>query len=328
MKTTHSFYWFAGLLISLLLVINTQFFKGNTSFLGVSYSDAYTINSDRSATVISTHVKPGQTIDQGDTLISLHSPALELEIEKLKKELLLMESEIDEKEELLASELALLASEKKQQEQEFTSEIELLSQRLKLQQRLSGIASEGNRLDGSESNELQLQINALSDQLELSLQSIDIRIKDITQEHIFDVSQINARSELAVQELDWKLRALETLTRVAQNSGVVERVFVKPQEQIDAFTPLLSINPKNPTSIVGYLVGQKDRNKQLGDSVIVWSSEQRQLSTTGTITGIGSVVALPQILQNNSSITTFGLEVFIEIPENNPLPVGEKVIIE
>ena len=328
MKTTHSFYWFAGILIALLLVINTQFFKGNTSFLGVSYSDAYTINSDRSATVISTHVKPGQTIDQGDTLISLHSPALELEIEKLKKELLLMESEIDEKEELLASELALLASEKKQQEQEFTSEIELLSQRLKLQQRLSGIASEGNRLDGNESNELQLQINALSDQLELSLQSIDIRIKDITQEHIFDVSQINARSELAVQELDWKLRALETLTRVAQNSGVVERVFVKPQEQIDAFTPLLSINPKNPTSIVGYLVGQKDRNKQLGDSVIVWSSEQRQLSTTGTITGFGSVVALPQILQNNSSITTFGLEVFIEIPENNPLPVGEKVIIE
>ncbi|MEL0010727.1 MAG: hypothetical protein VW868_04105, partial [Bacteroidota bacterium] len=273
MKTTHSFYWFAGILIALLLVINTQFFKGNTSFLGVSYSDAYTINSDRSATVISTHVKPGQTIDQGDTLISLHSPALELEIEKLKKELLLMESEIDEKEELLASELALLASDKKQQEQEFTSEIELLSQRLKLQQRLSGIASEGNRLDGSESNELQLQINALSDQLELSLQSIEIRIKDITQEHIFDVSQINARSELAVQELDWILRALETLTRVAQNSGVVERVFVKPQEQIDAFTPLLSIYPKNPTSIVGYLVGQKDRNKQLGDSVIVWSSE-------------------------------------------------------
>ena len=128
--------------------------------------------------------------------------------------------------------------------------------------------------------------------------------------------------------MDWKLRALETLTRVAQNSGVVERVFVKPQEQIDAFTPLLSINPKNPTSIVGYLVGQKDRNKQLGDSVIVWSSEQRQLSTTGTITGFGSVVALPQILQNNSSITTFGLEVFIEIPENNPLPVGEKVILE
>ena len=328
MKTAYSFYWFAGILLATLLIVNTQFFKGNTSFLGVSYSDAYTINSDRAATVITTYVKPGQTIQKGDTLITLHSPALELEIEKLTKELLLMESEIEEKEELLASELALLESEKKQKEQEFTSQITVLSQRLKLQQRLSGVHLEDSSGIDSNTNELQLQIDALKDQLELSLQAIDIRIKDITQEHIFDVSQINARSELAAQELEWKLRTLGTLTRVSQNNGVVERVFVKPQEQIDAFTPLISVNPRNPTSVVGFLVGQKDRNKQLGDSVVVWSSEQRQLSTLGVITGFGSVVALPQILQNNSSITTFGLEVFVEIPENNPLPVGEKVIIE
>ena len=43
MNQKYSFYWFAGLLLISLLLINTQFFKGNTSFLGVSYSDAYTI---------------------------------------------------------------------------------------------------------------------------------------------------------------------------------------------------------------------------------------------------------------------------------------------
>ena len=150
----------------------------------------------------------------------------------------------------------------------------------------------------------------------------------MTQEHIFDISQIRARQELATQELAWKERMLNNLTRIAQNDGVVERVYVKPLEQVDSYTPLLSINPRHPTSVLGYLVGQKDRNRQIGDTVTVRSSQESSLITTGVITGFGSVVALPAILQNSSSITTFGLEIYVKIPEKNPLPVGEKVIIE
>lgn len=326
MNQKYSFYWFAGILLISLLLVNTQFFKGNTSFLGVSYSDAYTINSDRAATIIKTYVSPGKTVSDGDTLITLYSPALELDIEKLRKELILMESEIEEKNELLESELALFDSEKQQSTQSFNAEIHQLTQRLALQKQLVG--SESDASDTNQNNELELQIESLKQQLSLELQAIDIRVNDVTQEHLFDVSQIRARQELARQELQWKERMVDNLTRVAQANGVVERVYVKPQEQVDSFTPLLSLNPRHPTSIVGYLVGQKDRNKQLGDTVLVRSSEQSSLTSSGVITGFGSVVALPTILQNSSSITTFGLEIFIEIPEDNPLPVGEKVIIE
>lgn len=326
MNRKYSFYWFAGILLISLLLVNTQFFKGNTSFLGVSYSDAYTINSDRAATIIKTYVSPGKTVSAGDTLITLYSPALELDIEKLRKELILMESEIEEKNELLESELALFDSEKQQSTQSFSAEINQLTQRLALQKQLVG--SESDASDSNQNNEVELQIESLKQQLSLELQAIDIRVNDVTQEHLFDVSQIRARQELARQELQWKERMVDNLTRVAQANGVVERVYVKPQEQVDSFTPLLSLNPRHPTSIVGYLVGQKDRNKQLGDTVLVRSSERSSLTSSGVITGFGSVVALPTILQNSSSITTFGLEIFIEIPEDNPLPVGEKVIIE
>lgn len=326
MNQKYSFYWFTGLLLISLLLINTQFFKGNTSFLGVSYSDAYTINSDRAATIIRTYVSPGETVSAGDTLITLYSPELELDIEKLRKELILMESEIEEKNELLESELALFDSEKQQSTQSFNAEINQLAQRLALQKQLVGIESALG--DSDQNNELELQIESLKQQLSLELQAIEIRVNDVNQEHLFDVSQIRARQELARQELQWKERMVDNLTRVAQADGVVERVYVKPQEQVDSFTPLLTLNPRHPTSIVGYLVGQKDRNKELGDTVLVRSSEQSSLISSGVITGFGSVVALPNILQNSSSITTFGLEIFIEIPEDNPLPVGEKVIIE
>ena len=322
----NSFFWFTGILFILLLIINTQFFKGNRSFLGVSYSNPYTINSDRSATVINTLVSPGETVTNGDTLITLYSPELELDIEKLRKTNLLTESEIEEKNELLESELALFESEKEQRQQEINAEIKLLSQRLNLQQKLSG--NERNSVEINQTNEIQLQIESLQQQLSLELLAIDIRVNDVTQEHIFDISQIRARQELAIQELDWKERMLDNLTRIAQTDGVVERVYVKPLEQVDSYTPLLSINPRHPTSVLGYLVGQKDRNRQIGDTVTVRSSQESSLITTGVITGFGSVVALPTILQNSSSITTFGLEIYVQIPEKNPLPVGEKVIIE
>ena len=322
----NSFFWFTGILFILLLIINTQYFKGNRSFLGVSYSNPYTINSDRSATVLNTLVSPGETVTNGDTLITLYSPQLELDIEKLRKSNLLTESEIEEKNELLESELALFESEKEQRQQEINAEIKLLSQRLNLQQKLSG--NETNLVEINQTNEIQLQIESLQQQLSLELLAIDIRVNDVTQEHIFDISQIRARQELAIQELAWKERMLNNLTRIAQNDGVVERVYVKPLEQVDSYTPLLSINPRHPTSVLGYLVGQKDRNRQIGDTVTVSSSQESSLITNGVITGFGSVVALPPILQNSSSITTFGLEIYVKIPEKNPLPVGEKVIIE
>lgn len=322
----NSFFWFTGILFILLLIINTQYFKGNRSFLGVSYSNPYTINSDRSATVLNTLVSPGETVTNGDTLITLYSPQLELDIEKLRKSNLLTESEIEEKNELLESELALFESEKEQRQQEINAEIKLLSQRLNLQQKLSG--NETNLVEINQTNEIQIQIESLQQQLSLELLAIDIRVNDVTQEHIFDISQIRARQELATQELAWKERMLNNLTRIAQNDGVVERVYVKPSEQVDSYTPLLSINPRHPTSVIGYLVGKKDRNRQIGDTVTVRSSQESSLITTGVITGFGSVVALPAILQNSSSITTFGLEIYVKIPEKNPLPVGEKVIIE
>tara|TARA_B100000575_G_scaffold294145_1_gene308266 strand:+ start:24776 stop:25591 length:816 start_codon:yes stop_codon:yes gene_type:complete len=271
-------------------------------------------------------VLPGETVTNGDTLITLYSPELELDIEKLRKTNLLTESEIEEKSELLESELALFESEKEQRQQEINAEIKLLSQRLNLQQKLSG--NEINSVEINQTNEIQLQIESLQQQLSLELLAIDIRVNDVTQEHIFDISQIRARQELATQELVWKERMLNNLTRIAQTDGVVERVYVKPLEQVDSYTPLLSINPRHPTSVLGYLVGQKDRDRQIGDTVTVRSSQESSLISTGVITGFGSVVALPVILQNSSSITTFGLEIYVQIPEKNPLPVGEKVIIE
>ena len=141
-------------------------------------------------------------------------------------------------------------------------------------------------------------------------------------------SQIQATIDLTKQELEWRLLEQEKLNKYALFDGVIDNVNIKPGEQVEAYTSLLSINPLHPTTVVGYLVGSKDRNGELGDVVTIRSTEQADIEMEGKIIGFGSITELPEILQKSTAVKAFGLEVFIEISERNDLPVGEKVMIK
>lgn len=331
MKKINFFYIFIASLFSTLLIVNSFYFKGSSSFLGVTYARAYKINAEKSGLIKTVKVVSGQEVEKGELLAEIESPELSLTIQKLKKEILLFESEIEEKEKLFDSKIQLFESEKTILRNDTESEIRLLENERDLNRTLV------NRINTREDNpviekdsltSLQLQIKAVRDKGALELKAVDIRLKDTEQEHEFDISQIRAKIELAQEELNWKLIEQERLNKYASFSGVIENVYVKEGEEVEAFTSLLSINPKQPTSVVGYLVGKKERDKKLGDSVTVVSLEQPSLTADGRIIGFGAVVELPGILEKDPTLKTFGLEIFIEIPDNNNLAVGEKIIVK
>ncbi len=330
MKKLNSFYIVIFLLFGTLLGINSYFFKGSTSFLGITYSKQYKINAEKSAIILETHVVPGQTVEPGDLLIELESPELTLEIEKLKKEIQLLNSEKEEKSKLLSSKIQLLESEKTILRGEIDNEVRLLQNEIDLNTSLTGkiLKNQNNAALNDTLTGLHLQIKSIKEKGFLKLKALDIRLLDIKQEFTFDQSQIQAKIELAQEELNWKHREEQRLDKYATFSGVIENVYVKPGEQIEAFTSVISINSKHPSSVVGYLVGKKDRDKKLGDQIIVRSLEHAQFEIPGNIIGFGSVVELPEILQKSTAVKAFGLEVFIEISENNQLAVGEKIIVK
>lgn len=297
-------------------------------FLGVTYAKKYQINSEKPATVIETYIVPGQTVNICDLLVELESPELELEIKKLEKEILNLQSEKVEKQKLLESKIELLKSEINLIRNEVKNEIERIDARIQLNESLTeGISN--NRSTTSDSlSELQLQKKSIQEKGTLEIESINIRMNDVLQDHEFDQSQVQATIELRQQELNWRLQEQEKLNKYAVFDGVIDNVNVKPGEQVEAYSSLLSINPVQPTTVIGYLVGSKDRSRSLGDVVTIQSMEQSNLSTQGTIIGFGSVTMLPQILQKSTAVNAFGLEVFIEVDAENPLPVGEKVMIK
>lgn len=328
MGKLNSFYLIIGITFVTLLTVNTRYFKGSNAFLGVTYAKKYQINSEKPATVIETYIVPGQTVNIGDLLVELESPELELEIKKLEKEILNLQSEKVEKQKLLESKIDLLKSEINLIRNEVKNEIERIDARIQLNESLTeGISN--NRSTTSDSlSELQLQKKSIQEKGTLEIESINIRMNDVLQDHEFDQSQVQATIELRQQELNWRLQEQEKLNKYAVFDGVIDNVNVKPGEQVEAYSSLLSINPVQPTTVIGYLVGSKDRSRSLGDVVTIQSMEQSNLSTEGTIIGFGSVTMLPQILQKSTAVNAFGLEVFIEVDSENPLPVGEKVMIK
>ncbi len=323
----NSFYIIVGVLFVTLLTVNTRYFKGSSAFLGVTYAKKYQINTEKSATVINSYVVPGQTVSTGDLLVELESPELELDIKKLEKEIQNLEIEKVEKQKLLESEVQLLESEKRIVQSDIDSEVQQIDSRITLNRALSEDLVNTNPRSDSLST-LQLQRRSTLEKGALEIEAINIRIKDIQQDHQFDQSQIQATIELAKQELDWRILEKEKLNKYALFDGIIDNVNIKPGEQVDSYTSLLSINPIHPTTVVGYLVGSKDRNRELGDIVLIRSMEQGYIETEGKIIGFGSVTDLPVILQKSTAVQAFGLEVFIEISENHDLPVGEKVMIK
>lgn len=326
----NSFYILIAILFISLLTINSRYFKGSSSFLGVTYAKEYKITSEKSAIVNGAYVVPGQTVDLGDLLLELESPELTLEIEKLRKEIALMKSEKLEKEKLLESELQLFRSEKKIIQGDIDSDIQLLQKEMDLNRSLTEdiLEDRGQNISKDSLSAFQLEINSIRQKGQLKLEAIDIKVLDNKQDHQFDQSQIQARIDLAEQELEWRLTEKLNLNKYATFSGVIENVYVKPGEHIEAFSSLVSINPKHPSSVVGYLVGKKERDKSLGEKVIIRSLEHPEIEIPGTIIGFGSIVAVPEVLQKSTTVKAFGLEVFIEISEENDFPVGEKIIVK
>lgn len=328
MSRFNSFYIIIGVLFITLLAVNKRYFTGTDAFLGVTDTKKYQVNSEKAATVINTFVIPGQTVSIGDLLVELESPELELDIKKLEKEIQNLQSEKIEKQKLLESEIQLLESEQRIIQSEMNNEVQIIDSKITLNKSLSERLVNSNASVSDSLSELQLQKQSVIDKGMLELEAVNIKIKDIQQDHKFDQSQIQANIDLNLQELEWRMLEQEKLNKYALFDGVIDNVNVKPGEQVEAFTSLLSVNPVQPGTVIGYLVGGRDRNRELGDIVSIQSTEQSTLQTQGRIIGFGSITELPQILQKSTAVTAFGLEVFIALDDNNGLPVGEKVMIK
>lgn len=331
MKT--SFNWFyltIALLFLAMLYISAKFFKGSgNSSIGIAESKEYKINAEKSALVKKVHVVPGRQVKSGDILVELTSNELEIDIDKLTNRISVLRSEQLEKSKLVASEIEYAKAEHGITIEEIDTDIGQINSKLELNRSITREFGSGNDTStlSLAKNPQQIKLKSLQQQKQKHDRALQIKIEDIRQENTTEQSLLVNQIKLLERELELLADEKKKLSKFASTDGVVENVYVKDGEQVDAFTSLLSVNPVRPSTVIGYLVGKKVNIPAIGSSVMVSSYDLRTMSVSGKVIGYGSVTELPDILQKSTAVKAFGREIFIEISPENSFASGEKVLI-
>lgn len=321
------FYIFIGIFFVAMIFISLKFFRGSAhTSVGIAYAKEYMINAEKSALVKTVNVVPGQEVKAGDKLIDLTSEALEIEIEKLDNRIKVLRQERGEKNKLAASEIAYMKAEQGVEIEEINASIKEAESEYQLNRELTKEFAASRDTTRSANNPLDVKINSLRKQRGKLEEAVAIKVKDILQDSEADQQMLQNQIGLLEQELTLLKGERSKLTKLAEADGVVGNVYVKSGQQVEAFAPLLSVNPKFPAMVVGYMVGKKE-TLAVGSPVIVKSYEHKDVEIAGKVIGYGSVVELPQILQKSTAVKAFGREVFIEVMAGNGLATGEKVLI-
>ncbi len=312
-------------LVGALYFITRKLYNGSgKSWVGVAEAKDYTISSEKQATVFSIHVVQGQTIAAGDTLIKLSSLSLVQDIEKLENRIATLQSEKIEKQSLVKSEIELLKSGSAIDVNQLQKEINQAESELTLNKNLT--AELKLNTNQSQISPLEEKVNALKAEITLRSQSLQIKIQDLTVKNTTDQSLLLNQIRLFQNELSLMRKEKLGLVKVASADGVVESIPVKQGEEVDSYTNLLSILPKSPTSVIGYLQAEKD-NPAIGTKVQLQGYEARWKTVEGKVIGYGAITALPEILQKSTAVKAFGKEIFIEMPAQNNFSTGEKLLI-
>ncbi|MBK5277731.1 MAG: hypothetical protein JJE09_02595 [Bacteroidia bacterium] len=322
---TNWFYVLIGVFLIAMLWISQRYFTGSAnSSVGIAYSKEYKINVEKPSQVKRVAVVPGQLVKEGDLLVELISPTLEVDIDKLNNRITTLKSEQIEKAKLAKSEVAYIKAEQGMEVEKITTEITQKENELVLNQNLTKEFT--NKKKGESLTPLEQTIKSLKQQRAQQEVVIDIRLKDILLKSETEQLILTNQISLLEREMNLFLSERKNLTKYAANHGVVENIYVKETEQVDAYSALMSVSPTHPTSVIGYLIGKKNQ-LIVGAMVNVRSFDDRQLVVPGKVIGYGSIVPLPEILQKSTAVKAFGREVFIEITGDNFFASGERVLI-
>jgi len=313
-----------------MVYISSKYFHGSDySSVGVTEAKEYKINSEKAALVKSIHVVAGQQVKAGDLLIELTSADLEIDMNRLSNRIGLLKAEQLTRSKLVEAEVAYVEADQGIPLEEVETEIEQLKSEIqlntKLIKELAGNVDTTRWTEGE--NPLQVKLKSLNKQKIKHLQAIRIKKEDIRQEGSVDQQQLINQIKLLEQEFDVLRNEKSKLTKFAVADGVVQNVYIKPGEQVASFTPLLSITPVRPTTVIGYLAGKNNNTFSVGDSVTISMLGNKSIAVKGRVIGYGAVTELPEILQKSTAVKAFGRELFIEITAQNNFANGEKVLI-
>ena len=112
-------------------------------------------------------------------------------------------------------------------------------------------------------------------------------------------------------------------------NGLIGNIHCKEGEHVPSYKTLITFYEPNPTLVKGFVQEDLIVHVAAKDSFIVRSTNQAETFCYGEVIGLGSrIVEIPERLRKSLDVKTYGREVLVAIPSNNPFLQKEKVILE
>ena len=327
-------YILCAVLIGLLAALTAYYRAEPDTFYGIADTKEIAISSESAVEIRRIAVAQGQMVSQGDTLLELHNPGLEMRLSQITHELnelrarktahaTLSKSEILQLKARQAERISEIRAEIKELEAQYEINKQLVSELLSLDKDKGALAGANDA-----KNPVQIKLE--------SLRQLLLLVQDPSR--VYEGRLANALSSEGdplteqVSQREDELRILnedrKRLIILAQIGGLIGSVNFKVGEKVSPFTPILTLHAASPSFVRGYIHEDVYSQVALKQKVRVQSNQNRRHNVDGEVVGVGArIVEYPERLRKRADILIWGREIIIRLPPDNRFLLGEKVLI-
>lgn len=316
--------------LSFLVSFNWNHYTDLMVFHGFASNQEMNINLENSAQVKSILISPGQSVSKGDILLKVTRSSIAVSQSDINHDISKLESQHQIWESGLKNSLRTLKAQKTERRNELQSAINKLESEMKINETLiRDIESIDQVQDKNGSNPRQIQLDGLKEDLRLSMITYNLEIRKVEKDLYNPDNPIKIQIAKLGDNLEFLNEEENNLNITAPNDGVVGTILCEVGENIPAYSPYLTIYEQVPNHVKGYVLESLIPNIEIADSIKVQSVSHSYLCITGVVTAMGSrIIEIPSRLRKNPNYTTYGREIEIRIPPDNPFLQNEKVILK
>lgn len=305
--------------------------KETTAFQGIADTREVIINSEKAVEIRAIHAVPGQEIQKGQLIVELERPELTMKINEISHQLEELKSLQIVNNDEIKSKIRQLSGEKTALISQIDHKIHQIRSRHQFNKEIiSGLKSiSQNGTPPKASVAIEIEIRNLEQERQLTQNRFQTQIDDLNTKAASPETPESIRQESLKKELELLHEEEKALLILASIDGIIGSIHCKTGEKVSPFEPILTLHPRSPSHVRGYINENFHNLASVGDRVRVAALTSGGKKTEGEIVGVGSrIVEYPLRLKKRPELPLWGREVEIHLPEDNSFLLGEKVMIE
>ena len=298
-------------------------------FYGFAENKETELSYDQPTLVNKIWVSPGQHVTKGQILMEVKQDFVEFKKNNAGRDLERTKTLDRDRLHRIRNQISQLQASKVALLTDIQRKIDACEASIVFSNKLSdGLMSLDSLPKQSENSPNQIKLKALQKSMVTDVAPIELEISQLTKE-LETANLPSAAVQRKLQdELDYYDGQLKELNILAPFDGIVGNILCKEGEHISSFSTMINFYEKNPTLVKGFVHESQLLEVEEGDSLVVSSSLHTENRVEGQVIGLGSrIIEIPERLRKMPEVKTYGREVLIRIPSENPFLQKEKVML-